>query len=161
VVKRFLALAVVVALLAPGIGQALAATPRDVLVMAKRIDDIITLDPAEIFEFSGAEYAANVYDRLITYDLRDVSRLEGGVAESWTVSEDGRTFTFTIRRGMAFHSGNPVTADDATCSPLERHQVRKAVVTRPGRELVPASRYRLIVLADVSLRDLYSVSIKL
>ena len=115
-VKRFLALAVVAALLAPGIGQALAATPRDVLVMAKRIDDIITLDPAEIFEFSGAEYAANVYDRLITYDLQDVSRLEGGVAESWTVSEDGRTFTFTIRQGMTFHSGNPVTADDAAWS---------------------------------------------
>ena len=38
---------------------ALAKTPKDMLVMAGQIDDIITLDPAEIFEFSGAEYAAN------------------------------------------------------------------------------------------------------
>ena len=35
-----------------------------------QIDDMITLDPAEVFEFTGAEYAANVYDRLVTYPAR-------------------------------------------------------------------------------------------
>jgi len=43
-----------------------AETPPDTLVMAQQIDDLITLDPAEVFEFAGAEYAANVYDRLVT-----------------------------------------------------------------------------------------------
>ena len=46
---------------------AAAATPKDTLVMANQIDDMITLDPAEVFEFTAAEYAANVYDRLVTY----------------------------------------------------------------------------------------------
>jgi hypothetical protein len=44
-----------------------AEVPKDTLVQAWQIDDLITLDPAEVFEFSGAEYAANVYDRLVTY----------------------------------------------------------------------------------------------
>lgn len=48
-----------------------AATSADTLVMASKLDDVITLDPAEVFEFTGAEFAANVYDRLIGYD-RDI-----------------------------------------------------------------------------------------
>ena len=61
-----------------------AAPPQNTLVMANQIDDIISLDPAEVFEFSGAEYAANVYDRLVTYPPDHVENLQGNVAESWT-----------------------------------------------------------------------------
>ncbi|HIC80246.1 MAG TPA: ABC transporter substrate-binding protein, partial [Kiloniellaceae bacterium] len=93
-----------------------AETPRDTLVMAFQIDDIITLDPAEIFEFSGAEYAGNTYDRLIGYDPKDVSNLFGVAAESWTISDDGKTYTFKMREGVTFASGNPMTAEDAAFS---------------------------------------------
>jgi peptide/nickel transport system substrate-binding protein len=93
-----------------------AATPKDTLVMANKIDDIITLDPAEIFEFSGAEYAANTYDRLINYDVDNVSDIYGGVAESWTISDDGLSFLFKIRQGITFASGNKLTADDVVYS---------------------------------------------
>ncbi len=95
---------------------ATAATPKDALVMAYSIDDIITLDPAEIFEFSGAEYSANTYDRLIAYDVKDVSRIYGVIAESWTISDDGKTYTFKIREGVKFTSGNDLTAEDAAFS---------------------------------------------
>ena len=93
-----------------------AATPKDTLVMANQIDDIITLDPAEVFEFSGAEYAANVYDRLVTYPPDDVENLQPNVAESWTIADDGKTYTFKVRNGISFHSGNPLTAEDAVFS---------------------------------------------
>lgn len=93
-----------------------APAPKDVLVMASKIDDIVSLDPAEIFEFSGAEYAAQVYDRLIAYDLNDVSKILPSVAESWTVSEDGKVFTFNIRRNIFFHSGNVLSAHDVVYS---------------------------------------------
>ncbi|MDP2697007.1 ABC transporter substrate-binding protein [Thalassospira sp.] len=93
-----------------------AETPKNALVMAFSIDDIITLDPAEIFEFSGAEYAGNTYDRLIGFDNKDVSKIHGVVAESWDVSEDGKTFTFKIRDGIKFASGNPLTAEDVAFS---------------------------------------------
>jgi hypothetical protein len=57
-----------------------AETPRDSLVMALQIADLITLDPAEVFEFTGAEYAANVYDRLVTYLADDVDPIARFVA---------------------------------------------------------------------------------
>jgi peptide/nickel transport system substrate-binding protein len=106
------ALALTLGLAAP----AAAETPQDTLVMANQIDDMITLDPAEVFEFTAAEYAANVYDRLVTYPVDDVSNLQGHVAESWEIADDGKTYTFKVRDGITFHSGNPLTAEDAVFS---------------------------------------------
>jgi peptide/nickel transport system substrate-binding protein len=97
-------------------GPALAATPKDTVVMAKQIDDIISLDPAESFEFSGSEVVGNMYERLISYDLQDVSKLKGELAESWSLGADGKTYTFKMRKGVKFASGNPVTAQDAAYS---------------------------------------------
>jgi peptide/nickel transport system substrate-binding protein len=57
---------------APGPG-ALAQSPPGVIVMAKQIDDIISLDPAEVFEFSGSEIVGQVYDRLIHFVSRKVN----------------------------------------------------------------------------------------
>jgi len=116
--KSLLALSVASALCFTAIGPlpAMAKTPKNALVMAYSIDDIITLDPAEIFEFSGAEYSANTYDRLVNFDVNDVSKLYGVVAESWKISDDGLTFTFNIRKGMKFPSGRPITAEDAAFS---------------------------------------------
>lgn len=95
---------------------ATAETPADTLVQAWAIDDIISLDPAEIFEFTAAEIAGNSYDRLIGYDVNDVSKVFGVIAESWTLSEDGKTLSFRVREGLRFASGNPITADDAIFS---------------------------------------------
>jgi peptide/nickel transport system substrate-binding protein len=93
-----------------------AATPADTLVVAKTIDDIISLDPAEAYELSGIEMITNVYDRIMRFEANDVTKLVGGAAESWTISDDGKTFTFKFRKGMKFHSGAPVTAQDAAFS---------------------------------------------
>ena len=94
-----------------------AATPGNMLVIANRIDDITTVDPAEIFEFAGSDMARNIYDRLVMFDPLNLDKGYGpGLAESWTVSEDGKTFTFKMRAGVKFHSGNPVTAHDAAYS---------------------------------------------
>ncbi len=93
-----------------------ADTPKDTVVIAKQIDDIITLDPAEVFEFSGGEVIANIYDRIMTYEAEDTQKLVGGVAESYSASEDGHTITLKIRPGQKFHSGNPLTAEDVAFS---------------------------------------------
>ncbi|TCP61339.1 peptide/nickel transport system substrate-binding protein [Rhodovulum bhavnagarense] len=94
-----------------------AATPDNMLVIANRIDDITSLDPAQNFEFSGGDVVGNLYGKLVNFDPLD---LEAGyqpdLAESWEVSEDGRTITFTMRQGVTFQSGNPVTAEDAAFS---------------------------------------------
>jgi peptide/nickel transport system substrate-binding protein len=95
---------------------ALAQTPKDTVVMARQIDDIISLDPAESFEFSGGEVIGNVYDKLVGFDFKDPSKLFGALAESWAVGPDGKSYTFKLKPGVKFHSGNPVTAADVAYS---------------------------------------------
>ncbi len=97
-------------------GTVYAQTPKDTVVMAKAIDDIISMDPAESFEFSGSEALGNIYDKLLTFNLKNVSEIRGELAQSWNVAADGVTYTFKMRPGVKFHSGNPVTAHDAAWS---------------------------------------------
>ncbi len=93
-----------------------AETPADTLVVADKIDDIVSIDPAESFEFSGNDMLNNVYDTLVELDPANLGPLVPGLAESWSLSEDGKTYSFKMRDGVTFHSGNPVTAEDAAWS---------------------------------------------
>ena len=95
---------------------ALAATPKDTLVVAWAIDDIITMDPSEAFEISAGEVMGNAYDRLLRYDVNDPSKLVADLAKSWSVSADGKTFAFELKPGLKFASGNPITAEDVVFS---------------------------------------------
>ncbi|MEM5477754.1 ABC transporter substrate-binding protein [Pacificibacter sp. AS14] len=96
---------------------AFAETPANMLVIAHRIDDVTTIDPAESFEFAGSDISRNVYNRLVYLDPMDLAAgYKPDLAESWDVSEDGKTVTFTMREGVEFQSGNPVRAEDAAFS---------------------------------------------
>ncbi|HEY5817383.1 MAG TPA: ABC transporter substrate-binding protein, partial [Mesorhizobium sp.] len=95
---------------------ALAETPADTLVEAWAFDDMITLDPAEAFELSTGEITGNTYDMLVRLDPSDTTKVVGGIAESWTVSDDGLTYTFKLKPGITFASGNPITAADVAWS---------------------------------------------
>ncbi|MFP5076845.1 ABC transporter substrate-binding protein [Rhizobium sp. YIM 134829] len=106
-------------MLSAGAPAAYAAPPADTLVQAWAIDDIISLDPGEAFEISTAEITANTYNLLVRLDLADTSKVKGDLAESWTVSDDGLTYTFKLKSGMTFASGNPITAEDVAWS-IER-----------------------------------------
>ena len=123
--KRLLALAVVVLFVSGGLAFAggkseksapAAGAKKDMVVFAWQLDDLITFDPAEVYEIAGMEMMANVYDKLVYFPADNINNPQPGLAESWTVSDDGKTFTFKIRTGAKFHSGNPVTADDAAWS---------------------------------------------
>lgn len=95
---------------------AYAKTPANTLVIAIAMDDVISLDPAEIFEVTTSEILTNTYERLITTDQADPTKIVPQVAESWTISEDGKTITFKVKQGLKFASGNPLTAHDAVYS---------------------------------------------
>ncbi len=96
--------------------RALAKTPPDTLVEGFAIDDIISMDPAESFELSAAEVISNCYNQLVKLDLTDTTKVKSDLAESWTISEDVLTYTFKLRPGLTFASGNPVTAADMAWS---------------------------------------------
>ncbi|MBI3077322.1 MAG: ABC transporter substrate-binding protein [Deltaproteobacteria bacterium] len=52
------------------------------------------------------------YSTLLRFDQDHFPKVTGDVAESWTISRDGLTYTFKIRRGIKFHDGSPLTARD-------------------------------------------------
>lgn len=97
-------------------GDASAQGRKDVLVIGMPTSDLIALDPAKAFEFSGVGIVTQVYDRLVDFPPGKYDKPEASLATSWETSEDGRTWTFKLREDAKFHSGNPVTADDVVYS---------------------------------------------
>ncbi|MBL9057072.1 MAG: ABC transporter substrate-binding protein [Rhodobacteraceae bacterium] len=114
--RRFGAVAMASLMLGTAPAALFAETPADTLVIADAIDDIVSLDPHEAYEFSGLDVVNNVYDGLIELDPTKPGELVPGLAESWTVSEDGLTYSFKMKSGLLFASGNPVRAEDAAYS---------------------------------------------
>lgn len=55
---------------------------------------------------------ATYYDEATGFILPDYNKIVGSLAESWTVSEDGKTITLKFREGVMSHNGNELTADD-------------------------------------------------
>lgn len=77
--------------------------------------DALTLDPIASSDNPSIWTELLIYDQLVR-PSRDGKRLEPGVAESWTVSPDGREFRFKLRSDARFSDGQPVTAADVVYS---------------------------------------------
>lgn len=115
--KMFHAALIAATMLVPAAATAVhAATPATALVVAENIDDIVSIDPAEAYEFSSGEYVTQTYDRLVQYDAPDVLKLAPGLASEWKVDDASKTITFTLRDGVKFSSGNPLRAEDVVYS---------------------------------------------
>ncbi|MCX6093999.1 MAG: ABC transporter substrate-binding protein [Candidatus Bipolaricaulota bacterium] len=103
----------IVLLLVCVLGAALcgvAKTPADTLIVGLNHSSLTDLEPAAVYNFEAGLIAEQVYETLIRY--RGGSEVfTPGLATSWEHSSDGLTWTFKIREGALFHSGNPVTAD--------------------------------------------------
>lgn len=78
---------------------------------------ITTADPAQHTDESSMIAVVNLYDPLV-YPKDQEGSMEPGprVADSWTVSPDGTTYTFQIHQGIKFHDGSNLTADDVVFS---------------------------------------------
>ncbi|MGE5838429.1 MAG: ABC transporter substrate-binding protein, partial [Deltaproteobacteria bacterium] len=74
------------------------------------------LDPALDYETAGGEVLQNVYETLVGYKDNYLSEFEPLLAESWEISEDGRTYTFQLRQGVKFHDGADLTPSDIVYS---------------------------------------------
>lgn len=74
-------------------------------------------DPHLTTAYASFQVLENVYDTLV--QPGDDLTMEPALATEWTTSEDGLTWTFTLRDGVVFHNGRALTADDVVYS-LER-----------------------------------------
>ena len=83
--------------------------------------DLVTADPARMFETTGGIVLHAVYDSLLTFADGNAEEPLPSVASDWSVNDDATEYTFTIREGIAFSDGTPLTAADVVFS-LERVQ---------------------------------------
>lgn len=94
-----------------------AAPPVDTtLVMVSNIDDVVTLDPHHAYETTNLLIHNSTYDTLVEYRPEDLTKVVPRLAESWEAAADGLSYTFKLRQGVKFTSGNPVTAEDVLFS---------------------------------------------
>ena len=78
----------------------------------------VNLDPHGITDFGSMWMLDNTYEPLVRYKTKTINGRTVGtadvqphLAESFDVSKDGKTYTFKLRRGVRFHSGDEVTAE--------------------------------------------------
>ncbi|HLE43324.1 MAG TPA: ABC transporter substrate-binding protein [Methylomirabilota bacterium] len=110
-----LALAVLAGLGLPG-GSAQGQSRQETLIIARSMSDYITNDPSRTFEFTSQIIDRAAYDTLVTVEPPDFTKIQANLATKWTISPDGTTYTFTLRSGVKFASGNPLTANDVRFS---------------------------------------------
>jgi len=68
------------------------------------------IDPAKAWDDTSSFYVGNIFDTLVRLNPRTM-KIEPSLAVSWETSQDGRTWTFHLRRGVTFHDGTPFDAD--------------------------------------------------
>jgi peptide/nickel transport system substrate-binding protein len=105
------AVVLAVAAAAPALAQGL---PRNTLVVLRTIDSD-RYDPHRTTARGGGEVIYMMTDTLVSLDW-DLKTVRPGLAREWSVSEDGRTYTFRLRDDVTFCDGRPMTADDVVFS---------------------------------------------
>jgi peptide/nickel transport system substrate-binding protein len=91
-------------------GMVLAAPKQGGTLIFGRGGDSVGLDPAYETDGNSFMICDNLYEALVAYKDESTA-LEPGLAESWKISADGKTYTFQLRKGVKFHDGTPFNAD--------------------------------------------------
>jgi peptide/nickel transport system substrate-binding protein len=110
ILRRFLVLAVVALLAFSVVPAAVAQEDDTVTIRVGNTQDWETLNPTWGYLVSEWEVWNNQYEGLTTRD--ENLEIAPGLAESWDGSDDGLTYTYTLRDGLTWSDGEPITADD-------------------------------------------------
>lgn len=101
--------------------------------------DLDSLDPHKAVAAGTKEVLFNIYEGLVKPD-KDGNLVEA-VASDYSISDDAKVYTFTLRDGVKFHNGNAVTAEDV------KYSIDRCADTSNGEPLVSA--YSIIESVDI------------
>src|SRR6266478_5006496 len=83
-------------------------------------DDLATLDPAIGYDWNNWSIIKSIFSGLMDYKP-GTTELTPDLAESYSISDDGMTYTFKLRPGLKFHNGRALTSADV------RYSIERAV----------------------------------
>ncbi|HEY8322746.1 MAG TPA: ABC transporter substrate-binding protein, partial [Candidatus Baltobacteraceae bacterium] len=110
-----LALAVSVGLSACGGGSSSSATTSTAApaggatLIEARVKDAIVMDPAQATDGMSLNISQEILKGLVDFKLGTFD-VQPAIAQSWSVSPDGRVWTFALKHGLKFSDGTPVDA---------------------------------------------------
>jgi peptide/nickel transport system substrate-binding protein len=97
-------------------GRVFAQSRKNTLVIGLDISDTITLDPARQAQYTPPMTLLAAYDMLVTMAPGDYITIRPALATKWDRTADGKGWRFTLRDGVKFASGNPMSAEDVKWS---------------------------------------------
>jgi len=103
---------------------ALSVSAQDKVLRIVPHSNLNILDPIWTTQYMARNHGYMVYDTLFGTDEKN--RIQPQMVEKWSTSPDNRLWTFTLRSGLAFHDGRPVTGEDVIAS-LQRWGRRDAM----------------------------------
>src|SRR5262249_24286416 len=106
------------------LGCLLVLAPANLLAQGKDVtltyiegQAVTAIDPAKHTDESAHHAVINLYDPLLYPKVAEGSMEPGPhVAESWRVTDGAKTYTFQLKKGIKFHDGKELTADDVVFS---------------------------------------------
>jgi len=112
IVKRTLATLAVAAAVAGTFGTPAAQAETTLIVVPH--SNLSILDPIWTTAYMSRNHGYMIYDTLFGTD--ENSQIQPQMVDKWTVSKDQKVYDFTLRSGLAFHDGAPVTGEDVVAS---------------------------------------------
>ena len=99
------------------LGLSLAVAQDDeVFVIQSLPGGPVSFDPVRAYDSASGEVLQNVYETLFYYDGEAIDQFVPQLATDFSVSDDGTSYTFTLREGVMFHSGNMMSCKDVEYS---------------------------------------------
>ena len=89
--------------------------------------DLKVMDPLVSTAYISRNHGFMIFDQLVARDEKGMVRPQ--MADTWETSKDGLTWTFTLRDGLEWHDGTPVTAEDCIAS-IRRYAARDSTGLR-------------------------------
>ncbi|MBM3546751.1 MAG: ABC transporter substrate-binding protein [Alphaproteobacteria bacterium] len=109
--KKLAFIGLVAALALPATTNAQAPKKGGTLVYAISAETP-TYDCSATDTYAGLHFLAPFYSTLLKFDLAKYPGVMGDLAESWTISDDKKTYTFKLRQNVTWHDGSPFSSAD-------------------------------------------------
>ena len=87
-----------------------APTSNEKIIVFAKPKDAVTLDVADVTEAESTAVTHNIFDTLVRFKKGN-TEIEPALAKEWTVSKDGKIWTFKLKTGIKFHDGTIFDSD--------------------------------------------------